>query len=328
MFVFAVKPIKRKQIVKVETPVAQMTGVNTPPETDDSLEVFLRFFFSEHNISIPDPQALARELGIRCPNSRADFLECFSSLNTGNSTIDQMFDQIFGTNAYLHDGVPRGVVLGNQPVLPLSPSLDGAKCLSRQELGSELELSSSRSNLTPPHEEVTAVCLAPGKSRRGENLRSRTEKSALARDDWAARVAALRAECEARRWRLPESTTDLFEQQIRAAHRSVKAQKECILRFLQLAADDGLLVPALDQHAPSFFGWVGFTAAPGRAHELRAAAEELFGGETTLERAFLRAGLEPEGFHRRRGWDWAVAFRFREAPGAKRRPGARAVGAA
>ena len=328
MFVFAVKPIKRKQIVKVETPVAQMTGVNTPPETDDSLEVFLRFFFSEHNISIPDPQALARELGIRCPNSRADFLECFSSLNTGNSTIDQMFDQIFGTNAYLHDGVPRGVVLGNQPVLPLSPSLDGAKCRSRQELDSELELSSSRSNLTPPHEEVTAVCLAPGKSRRGENLRSRTEESALARDDWAARVAALRAECEARRWRLPESTTDLFEQQMRAAHRSVKAQKECILRFLQLAADDGLLVPALDQHAPSFFGWVGFTAAPGRAHELRAAAEELFGGETTLERAFLRAGLEPEGFHRRRGWDWAVAFRFREAPGAKRRPGARAVGAA
>ena len=322
------KPIKRKQIVKVETPVAQMTGVNTPPETDDSLEVFLRFFFSEHNISIPDPQALARELGIRCPNSRADFLECFSSLNTGNSTIDQMFDQIFGTNAYLHDGVPRGVVLGNQPVLPLSPSLDGAKCRSRQELDSELELSSSRSNLTPPHEEVTAVCLAPGKSRRGENLRSRTEESALARDDWAARVAALRAECEARRWRLPESTTDLFEQQIRAAHRSVKAQKECILRFLQLAADDGLLVPALDQHAPSFFGWVGFTAAPGRAHELRAAAEELFGGETTLERAFQQAGLEPEGFHRRRGWDWAVAFRFREAPGAKRRPGARAVGAA
>ena len=322
------KPIKRKQIVKVETPVAQMTGVNTPPETDDSLEVFLRFFFSEHNISIPDPQALARELGIRCPNSRADFLECFSSLNTGNSTIDQMFDQIFGTNAYLHDGVPRGVVLGNQPVLPLSPSLDGAKCRSRQELDSELELSSSRSNLTPPHEEVTAVCLAPGKSRRGENLRSRTEESALARDDWAARVAALRAECEARRWRLPESTTDLFEQQMRAAHRSVKAQKECILRFLQLAADDGLLVPALDQHAPSFFGWVGFTAAPGREHELRAAAEELFGGETTLERAFLRAGLEPEGFHRRRGWDWAVAFRFREAPGAKRRPGARAVGAA
>ena len=322
------KPIKRKQIVKVETPVAQMTGVNTPPETDDSLEVFLRFFFSEHNISIPDPQALARELGIRCPNSRADFLECFSSLNTGNSTIDQMFDQIFGTNAYLHDGVPRGVVLGNQPVLPLSPSLDGAKCRSRQELDSELELSSSRSNLTPPHEEVTAVCLAPGKSRRGENLRSRTEESALARDDWAARVAALRAECEARRWRLPESTTDLFEQQIRAAHRSVKAQKECILRFLQLAADDGLLVPALDQHAPSFFGWVGFTAVPGREHELRAAAEELFGGQTTLELAFLRAGLEPEGFHRRRGWDWAVAFRFREAPGAKRRPGARAVGAA
>ena len=303
---------------------AQMTSVNTPPERDDRQEVSPRLFFSELHISIPDPQELARELGIRCPNSRADFLECFASLYSEISTIDQ----IFGINSYLHDGVPRGVVLGNQPVLPSSRSLDRAKCRSRQELGSELELSSSRSNLTPPHEEVTAVCLAPGKSRRGEHLRSRTEKSALARDDWAARVTALRAECEARRWRLPESTTDLFEQQIRAAHRSVKAQKECILRFLQLAADDGLLVPALDQHAPSFFGWVGFTAVPGREHELRAAAEELFGGQTTLELAFLRAGLEPEGFHRRRGWDWAVAFRFREAPGAKRRPGARAVGAA
>ena len=54
-----------------------------------------------------------------------------------------------------------------------------------------------------------------------------------------------RAECKARYWRSPTDTTNKFEAQIRAAHVKVKAQKECVLRFLQLAADDGVVLPAL-----------------------------------------------------------------------------------
>ena len=87
---------------------------------------------------------------------------------------------------------------------------------------------------------------------------------------WNKQVGELRARCK--EWKWKEHLAEAFEEQARESHRKrYRAQKECLLLRLQLAADDGLVVPALGATAAEgFCGWLGFVVAPGEADRRRA----------------------------------------------------------
>ena len=252
-----------------------------------------------------DLQEIEEELGLTSWSPRQEVVESLPY-------FDEWMDiTVFGTDSYVDDVVQgQEIQRASPPPIPDAPS---------HELG--VEFLNSLQNLDDsPHGEAPLPCLAPGNGLRGADVQEHPDLSKMALDGakqhWAKRVAALRAECKARYWRLPTDMTNKFEAQIRAAHVKVKAQKECVLRFLQLAADDGVVLPALAGVDAGFFGWVGFEAAPGRARELRAGVEGLFPAgfkETRLEHAFRQVGLVPKGNQWRRGWEGAVAFEFRPA---------------
>jgi len=135
---------------------------------------------------------------------------------------------------------------------------------------------------------------------------------------WNKQVGELRAKCK--EWKWKEHLAEAFDEQARESHRKrYRAQKECLLLRLQLAADDGLVVPALGATAAEgFCGWLGFVVAPGEADRFRAELAGMFpegSKEPTLEQAFRRAGLVPEGSQWHQGWGGGAPFKFLAATG-------------
>jgi hypothetical protein len=158
---------------------------------------------------------------------------------------------------------------------------------------------------------------APGKSLRGAHVRHRPDMQRTARDGashWAARVRAVRAEWAHRAAQRPAFAAR-FAAQAAAAHGRVKAKQECLLRFLQLAADAGTVLPPAEFGPGGFFGWRRFVVAAGRGGEFRSGLEGLFPAgfkEDTLKETFRRAGLLPERFQWEEGWRGGAAFEYRE----------------
>ena len=155
----------------------------------------------------------------------------------------------------------------------------------------------------------------PRQSRRGAHVKARPDMQQTARDGaahWGARVKALRAAWGERAAQRPPFAAE-YAAQAAAARGRIKAKQECLLRFLQLAADDGLVSPG--PFGPGgFFGWGRFAVAAGRGAEFRRALEGLFPAgfrEDTLKETFRRAGLIPEGFQWEQAWRGGVAFEFR-----------------
>jgi hypothetical protein len=162
-------------------------------------------------------------------------------------------------------------------------------------------------NLPPPPPLAPCGRGAPGGSRRGAHVKERPEMQRAARkgaEHWAARVCELRARWAERAAARP-AFADAFAGQVDAARARIKSKQECLLRFLQLAADDGAVLAG--PFAPGgFFGWARFAVAPGRADEFRSGLERLFPAgfrEATLQETFRRAGLVPGR------WDWDGAWR-------------------
>jgi hypothetical protein len=122
------------------------------------------------------------------------------------------------------------------------------------------------------------------------------------RSEWAARSNAFRAE---------------YGSQVEAASGRIKSKQECLLRFLQMAADDGVIAPGPFTAGGGFFGWTRFAVTAGRAAEFRQALEALFPDgfrEDTLKETFRRAGLIPERWQWDHGWRGTAAFEFRVKP--------------
>ena len=155
----------------------------------------------------------------------------------------------------------------------------------------------------------------PRDSLRGAHVRGRPEMQKTARDGaahWAAQVRVMRAAWAERAARRP-AFADEYSGQICASQGRIKSKQECLLRFLQLAADDGVVVPG-PFGGGGFFGWARFTVAGGRSGDFRRGLEGLFPAgfrEDTLKETFRRAGLIPERFRWEEGWRGAVAFEFR-----------------
>ena len=174
-----------------------------------------------------DLQALEHDLGLTPWSPRQEIV---GSLPYFDESIDITR---FGTESYLND-----VVQGQETQRASPSAIPDAQPRPLLEL--DEEFFTSMQNLDDlPQGGAPLPRLAPGNGSPGAHVRDRLDMSQMARDGakhWAKRVAALRAEYEARYWRLPKDTTNQFEAQIRAAHGKVKAQKECVLRFLQLAA--------------------------------------------------------------------------------------------
>jgi hypothetical protein len=159
--------------------------------------------------------------------------------------------------------------------------------------------------------------MAARESRRGAHVKGRPEMQQTARDGaahWAACAQRVRSAWIERAARQPEFRAR-FAAQADAAHGRVKCKLECLLRFLQMAADDGLVSPG--PFGPGgFFGWCRFTVTPSRAPDFRRGLEGLFPAgfrEDTLKETFRRAGLIPERWQWEQAWRGGVAFESRPA---------------
>ena len=156
---------------------------------------------------------------------------------------------------------------------------------------------------------------APPGSRRGAHVKERPEMQRAAREGaeyWAGCVRAVRARWAERAAARPAFAA-AFAGQVDAARARIKSKQECLLRFLQMAADDGLV--AAGPFAPGgFFGWGRFTVSAGRAAEFRRGLEGLFPAgfrEATLQETFRRAGLVPDRWNWEEAWRGGAPFEFR-----------------
>ena len=131
---------------------------------------------------------------------------------------------------------------------------------------------------------------------------------------WATQLRAVRAAWTARAF-WSQAFLARYAGQVEAAQGRIKSKQECLLRFLQMSAADGLVAPGpFSAAGGGFFGWLRFSVVPGRAAEFRGAMEALFPAgfkEDTLKETFRRAGLIPERFQWELGWCGAVPFEFR-----------------
>lgn len=147
---------------------------------------------------------------------------------------------------------------------------------------------------------------AGGGSKRGAHVRERPQMQQTARDGqrhWGEKVVELRNRwTELRMW----EQHDEFHNQIKMCTRlHIKSQHECLLRQLQLALVEGLIVVPQEltfsaDDCNSFLGWTGFAIVPERGAEFRRRIEDMFAHppqDKTLNNTLRRAGLVPQ-----RGW--------------------------
>lgn len=151
-------------------------------------------------------------------------------------------------------------------------------------------------------------------SRRGAHVRERPEMQQTARDGavhWNRKVQEVRATW--RRRAADPAFASIFSPQAEAAQGRVKNKQECLLRSLQMAAADGLIVPepAFTSPDQGFFGWMGFRVVQGRGAAFRALLDALFDGsfrsDNTVKEGFRRARLLP---HK---WRWDMAWKGDES---------------
>jgi hypothetical protein len=128
---------------------------------------------------------------------------------------------------------------------------------------------------------------------------------------WAACVRTIRTAWTARAMLRPDFLSQ-YKGQVDAAYGRIRSKQECLLRFLQMAADDGIVTPE-PFGAGGFFGWSRFKVASGRAADFRRGLEDLFPAgfrEDTLKETFRRARLIPERWQWEQGWRGGVFFEF------------------
>mmetsp|Transcript_33301 Transcript_33301/g.88425 ORF Transcript_33301/g.88425 Transcript_33301/m.88425 type:complete len:381 (-) Transcript_33301:85-1227(-) len=160
---------------------------------------------------------------------------------------------------------------------------------------------------------------APGRSgsKRGVHVRGRPEMQQTARDGathWATKAREVRDE-----WQAGATSNVLFRNtysaQSEACQGRVKCKQECLLRFLHMAAADGLVVAEpFGKPEEGFFGWMGFTVVREAMTQFRERLDNLFPPnfrEDTVKESFRRAGLLPHKWQWELAWEGAVAFRFR-----------------
>ena len=156
----------------------------------------------------------------------------------------------------------------------------------------------------------------PRDTRRGAHVRERPEMQRTARDGavhWATQLRVVRAAWAARAFWSPQFRAR-FGAQAESAQGRIKSKQECLLRFLQMAAADGVIAVGPFSPAGGFFGWTRFAVVGERAAEFRAGLAALYPAgfkEDTLKETFRRAGLVPERFQWELGWRGAVAFEYR-----------------
>lgn len=136
-------------------------------------------------------------------------------------------------------------------------------------------------------------------SSRGAHVRERPEMQRNARDGqkhWGTQVKEMR-----QLWADKDMSKHThFEQQINMCTRlHIKSQHECLLRQLQMAAVEKIIIPSkfLDDEKESFLGWTGFEVAEDHGAEFRKRIEALFAStpsDKTLNNTFRRAGLVPD----------------------------------
>ena len=158
---------------------------------------------------------------------------------------------------------------------------------------------------------------APGVrvSRRGAHVKDRPEMQKTARDGavyWSGKLRQMR-ETWNERAQQDASFCACFQPQIDLAVGRVKSKQECLLRFLHLAAADGVVAPATFAGSEGFFGWTRFSVVPSRSDEFMATLRALFPHgfrEDTMKETFRRAGLVPERWQWTKGWSGAVCFSY------------------
>ncbi len=156
----------------------------------------------------------------------------------------------------------------------------------------------------------------PHDTRRGAHVRERPEMQRTARDGavhWAAQLRVVRAAWAARAFWSPQFRAR-FGAQAESAQGRIKSKQECLLRFLQMAAADGVIAAGPFSPAGGFFGWTRFAVSPDRAADFRAGLSALYPvgfKEDTLKETFRRAGLVPERFQWEKGWRGEAAFEYR-----------------
>eukprot|EP00286_Rhodomonas_abbreviata_P019692 CAMPEP_0181307384 /NCGR_PEP_ID=MMETSP1101-20121128/10849_1 /TAXON_ID=46948 /ORGANISM="Rhodomonas abbreviata, Strain Caron Lab Isolate" /LENGTH=350 /DNA_ID=CAMNT_0023413593 /DNA_START=225 /DNA_END=1277 /DNA_ORIENTATION=+ len=152
----------------------------------------------------------------------------------------------------------------------------------------------------PAEEEDVSVQEAPMVvNHRGWNTKWNPHAQEIARQGqkhWNAQVRALRRAWEASAVRRENAD---YVEQLGMCHRAnTKNQHECLLRTLQMAADDGVVVPIGFSSDPaiSFHGWLGFHVSPGSSLEFERRIGCMFPPplrKKTFQLIFRRAGLLP-----------------------------------
>ena len=200
-------------------------------------------------------------------------------------------------------GVPGGL-------LPLSRSCSAAETIAVQPCPLTLSEGFSRTSSAA----FSRTSSSASTTRRGENVKGNPQMQKMARDGqrhWQDKCKQLPAEAE----EAGTSTADAqFQiQRHTCAARNLKCQKESLLIFLQMAAQQRLISPLAFVHAgdeaAGFVGWTGFHVEPGCGQQFRAGVERLF-PETpklnTLYHLFRRSGLVPQDW--RRAWEGQTPF--------------------
>jgi hypothetical protein len=137
------------------------------------------------------------------------------------------------------------------------------------------------------------------------------KKARDGQEHWLTQVKKVRKEWTARQeWKRETQ----YQHQIETcAQLQIKSQHECLLRTLQMATTDALIIPFpfIECGPDSFLGWTGFTVVQERAQEFRKRIDDLFPQplkENTLHTSFRRAGLVPDKWSS--GWLGLTPFRF------------------
>mmetsp|Transcript_2338 Transcript_2338/g.5443 ORF Transcript_2338/g.5443 Transcript_2338/m.5443 type:complete len:332 (-) Transcript_2338:577-1572(-) len=151
---------------------------------------------------------------------------------------------------------------------------------------------------------------------RGAHVKERPEMHATARSGqrhWGSLVQILRQEWEDKR--VGEAFPH-FQDQIRMCTRShIKSQHECLLRMLQIAALDGIIIPLrfIENEKESFLGWTGFQINPHKSTDFQTKIASMFETSTkqnTINNAFRRAGLVPDQCWGR-AWRGLATFQYK-----------------
>jgi len=191
-------------------------------------------------------------------------------------------------------------------LLPLSRICSAAETIAVQPCS----LTSSEAFSRTSSVAFSRTSCSAGTTQRGENVKCNPQMQKMAHDGqrhWQDKCKQLLAEAEA------AGTSTVDAQFHTCAARNLKCQKESLLIFFQMPAQQRLISPLVFVHAgdeaAGFVGWTGFHVEPGCGQQFRAGVERLIPEMpklNTLYHLFHRSGLVPQDW--RSAWEGQTPF--------------------